>query len=297
MEPCTHTSQRRKNAHLTSRHLEGGGAQPGLGPGPCPPQQKIVVLGAPLGSEGIVQHGKSRKRNSQDELLRRLPSLSNLQAAWLLLLLLFCASPGPTTFCMLPPPAACAGLTTLLSQAPDLAPARARAAPSPLRLLRIGLVGPTACLPSCRAVAEGLAGGGDAAPAPLAAAQQAVDATIVSPVTRAGPNIPRACTCPSLPLGGRWRRGRRPIPRKPPWFAGHPASAAPAAMQPAAQSAWVARWSGLLTVAAQSAFAASLLELPLARECHIGRETPELQEVLADGRWQLAVHASRLGPR
>ena len=38
-------------------------------------------------------------------------------------------------------------------------------------------------------------------------------------------------------------------------------SAAPAVMQPAARSAWVAQWSGLPAVAAHSAFAASLVEL------------------------------------
>ena len=82
-------------------------------------------------------------------------------------------------------------------------------------------------------------------------------------------------------------------------LARHRASAAPAAMQSAARSAWVARWSGLLAVAAHSAFAASLLELPLAGECNVGREAPELHEVLADVRWQLPVparSASRLGP-
>ena len=71
-----------------------------------------------------------------------------------------------------------------------------------------------------------------------------------------------------------------------------------AAMQPTARSAWVARWSGLLAVAAHTAFAASLLELPLAGECNVGGEAPGLHEVLADVRWQLPANAplSRLGP-
>ena len=47
--------------------------------------------------------------------------------------------------------------------------------------------------------------------------------------------------------------------------------------------------SGLLAVAAQSAFAASLLELPLAGKCNVGGETPDLNDVL--------LTASRLGPR
>ena len=76
----------------------------------------------------------------------------------------------------------------------------------------------------------------------------------------------------------------------------HHASAASAAMQSAARSAWVARWSGLLAVTAHSAFAASLLELPLAGECNVGGEVPELHEVLADVRWQLPGPASRFGP-
>ena len=37
-------------------------------------------------------------------------------------------------------------------------------------------------------------------------------------------------------------------------------------MQPAAVSSWVARWSGMLAVAAQRAYAATLLELPPAAE-------------------------------
>ena len=58
-----------------------------------------------------------------------------------------------------------------------------------------------------------------------------------------------------------------------------------------------ARWSGLLAVAAQRAIAASLLELPLAGECNLAGDAPELHEVLADVRWQLPVLGSRQGPR
>ena len=50
---------------------------------------------------------------------------------------------------------------------------------------------------------------------------------------------------------------------------------------------WVARWSGLLAVAAQRAFAASLLELPPAAELGEGPE-PELHELLAETRWDHA---------
>ena len=147
--------------------------------------------------------------------------------------------------------------------------------------------------------------------------QQAIDATIVSPVTRAGEAQPGADARPGQALVGAARRKRRQTypelvrarrcrlvvvgvevggrfsTEAATWLrslARHRASAAPAAMQSAARS-------GLLAVAAHSAFAASLLELPLAGECNVGGEAPELHEVLADVRWQLPIPASRLGPR
>ena len=50
-----------------------------------------------------------------------------------------------------------------------------------------------------------------------------------------------------------------------------------------------ARWSGLLAVAAQRAFAASLLELPPASASELGeRPEPELHELLAEARWDHA---------
>ena len=68
-------------------------------------------------------------------------------------------------------------------------------------------------------------------------------------------------------------------------------------MRAVARATWVARWSGLLAVAAQRAVAASLLELPLAGECNVAGQAPELQVVLADVRWQLPVLRNRQGPR
>ena len=50
-------------------------------------------------------------------------------------------------------------------------------------------------------------------------------------------------------------------------LARHRADGMPAALRLAAQAAWVARWAGLLAIAAQRAFASSLLELPLAGAC------------------------------
>ena len=49
----------------------------------------------------------------------------------------------------------------------------------------------------------------------------------------------------------------------------------------------------VLAVAAQHAIAAFLLELPLAGECDVAGDAPELHEVLADVRWQLPVLGSR----
>ena len=76
-------------------------------------------------------------------------------------------------------------------------------------------------------------------------------------------------------------------------LAGQRALEVPAPLRAAARAAWVARWSGLLAVAAQCAIAASLLELPLAGECNLAGDAPELHEVLADVRWQLPVLGSR----
>ena len=147
--------------------------------------------------------------------------------------------------------------------------------------------------------------------------------TIVSPVTRNGEAQPGADVQPGRALlEAARRKGRQTYPELararrcrlvvvgvevggrfgteaatwPCLLACHRAPSAPAPIRPAAQSVWVARWSGLLAAAAHSAFAASLLELPLAGECNIAGEAPELHEVLADVRWQLPVPASRQGP-
>ena len=67
-------------------------------------------------------------------------------------------------------------------------------------------------------------------------------------------------------------------------LARHRADSVPAHLRPAAITSWVARWSGLLAVAAQRAYAATLLELPPAAELGEG-PMPDLHEVLADARW------------
>ena len=144
--------------------------------------------------------------------------------------------------------------------------------------------------------------------------QLALDATIVSPLTRLGEAHPRADVQPGcavtaaahrkrhhtypelararrcrlvvvgVEIGGRFGTETVQLLRL---LARHKATAVPAASRPAAITAWVARWSGLLAVAAQRAFAASLLELPPAAELGEGPE-PELHELLAEARWDAA---------
>ena len=70
-------------------------------------------------------------------------------------------------------------------------------------------------------------------------------------------------------------------------LAGQRASHVEAAMRAAARAAWVAHWSGLPDVAT------SLPELPLAGDCNVAGEAPDLHEVLAEVRRQLRVAGSR----
>ena len=129
--------------------------------------------------------------------------------------------------------------------------------------------------------------------------QLAIDATIVSPLTRLGDaHPPRRCRsrlrpcCCSAPqaasdiprvgavigaeVGGRFGAETVQLLRL---LARHKAATVPAASRPAGITAWVARWSGLLAVAAQRAYAAFLLEL-------LPAEGPvPAQEVFADARW------------
>ena len=74
-------------------------------------QQGLLVLGAPLGSEAFVQQELHRKRETQDQLLTRLPAVGDLQSAWLLLL--FCASPRANYLLRMLPPGATARLRLL----------------------------------------------------------------------------------------------------------------------------------------------------------------------------------------
>ena len=67
-----------------------------------PAEQGLLVLGAPLGSEAFVQRELSRRREMQDRLLGKLPTVSDLHPAWLLLL--FCAAPRANYLLRMPPP-------------------------------------------------------------------------------------------------------------------------------------------------------------------------------------------------
>ena len=58
---------------------------------PLPQEQRLTILGTPVGSEAYIQHQLQNTRQSHQHLLQRIPDIDDLQASWLLLL--FCASP------------------------------------------------------------------------------------------------------------------------------------------------------------------------------------------------------------
>ena len=94
-----------------------------------------------------------------------------------------------------------------------------------------------------------------------------------------------------MELGGRWGDkslefvrllARAKARRQPEW------------LRASTAQAYAYRWSALLAVAAQKAFAASLLELPLQCEACFDGEPPAAHEVLADARWSFPVSDSSL---
>ncbi len=133
------------------------------------------------------------------------------------------------------------------------------------------------------------------------------DATLVSPLTRAGAPIPRAATEDGIALarseqrkrhrypellasplgqlvvlanevGGRWNQGSL---RLVAMLAKHKARSAPQQLRGAARAAWHHRWWGLLSVAAQRALAATLSgEGAQAMGGPSGSDDPPLAEVL-----------------
>ena len=62
----------------------------------------------------------------------------------------------------------------------------------------------------------------------------------------------------------------------------------------AAKAAFFHRWTGILAVAAQTAFAATLLELPVDDAGGVDGDAPVLEEVLGDARLMEAPLPSRL---
>eukprot|EP00439_Symbiodinium_sp_Y106_P065954 s1280_g10.t1 len=151
-------------------------------------------------------------------------------------------------------------------------------------------------------------------------AQLAVDAALVSPVTRDGrphdgadhhpgwavrkrrqtyPEIARSRRCRLVVFGSKLAdAGLRKLP---PLFASLPVRVQQVPLLLSAtlprRAAWVLSWSGFISVAAQRALAATFLELPLQSELGAAGPPPALHELLADARWQQAPEPSRLPAR
>ncbi len=133
------------------------------------------------------------------------------------------------------------------------------------------------------------------------------DATMVSPLTRRGEPIPRAAAHDGVALARAERRKHRTYPelQNSPYgrlvvlacevgggwndealrfvarLAKHKARAAPSLLRASARAAWHHRWWALLSVAAQSSLAATLLgEGALALGGPAGRDEVPLEEVL-----------------
>ena len=154
-------------------------------------------------------------------------------------------------------------------------------------------------------------------------AQLAVDSTIVSPLGRDGSAHPGAATTDGISLerarqtkgatypelcrghrarpvvfaievGGRWSKEALCFVRL---LAQAKCRATPSVVRSQAARSWADRWSTQLAVAAQTAFAASLLELPLSAPCIVDGAEPSLGELLVEGRWHEAPSPSRLPAR
>ncbi|CAK0847649.1 unnamed protein product, partial [Prorocentrum cordatum] len=141
-------------------------------------------------------------------------------------------------------------------------------------------------------------------------AQLAIDATLVSPVRTDGTAQPRAAdedgvqlavargrkeaTYPELigsrrcrlvvlglEVGGRWSEEALTFVRL---LARTRARSAPQRLRASARAAYLHRWTGLAAVAAQRAFAATLLELP-PHALAVDGDEPHLADLLADARY------------
>ena len=216
-------------------------------------EQGVTVLGAPIGTEPFVQHflQNALANHNHKPLLDQLPHLSDLQAAWFLLL--YTASPCSNYLLTLLPPTQTGAfaqnhdlavshcLTQLLhrDQLPVAGIARAHL---PLAMGGLGLMSashlaPPACWSNrCRLVVLG------------------------------------------LEVGGRWNMETVEFFRL---LAQHKANAVPAPLRQANVTSLVSRWSAILTHAAMHAYAASLLCLPADGAIQGDGALPPLGQLLA----------------
>jgi hypothetical protein len=156
--------------------------------------------------------------------------------------------------------------------------------------------------------------------------QLAVDTTLVSPVSRAGRPQPHCHSTPGAALararqrkettypellqthgpgqcrlvvlavevGGRMSEETTTFLRL---LAQARARSAPQLLKKQVASALLNRWTNLLACAAQQAFAASLLEQPLAGTANVDGQAPDLSDLVCDDRWACPPSPSRLpGP-
>jgi hypothetical protein len=149
--------------------------------------------------------------------------------------------------------------------------------------------------------------------------QLAIDATCISPISRAGAPHPGTRTDPgraaqhaelrkrrrypeltaarrcrlvvvAVEVGGRGGPDARQLIRA---LARERSTEAPPWVRAAACAGWTARWDAVVAVAVQRALATSLLELPPAGDTLTGTP-PDLPDLLADTRWELPAGPSRL---
>ena len=96
----------------------------------------------------------------------------------------------------------------------------------------------------------------------------------------------------AVEVGGRWDKKARSFIHS---LAEARARTAPPLLRRSAALAWQRRWTGILAVAAQTAFAASLLEEPLLGHDLCDGVAPPLAEVLHDGAAAEPPSISRMG--
>ena len=151
-------------------------------------------------------------------------------------------------------------------------------------------------------------------------AQLAVDTTLVCPIRRNGTPQPGAAITDgtqlqtartrkeqkyhellasrrcrlvvlALEVGGRWSEEAVQFVRL---LAKAKARTVPQLIRSAAKAAFFHRWTGILAVAAQSVFTATLLELPVDDARGVDGDVPVLEQVLGDARLMEAPVPSRL---